>query len=330
MKKDMGKVFSFWLPLVLSFGLLTWVFSKINLKDIYSVIRTADSGYMLWAAVVFLFINIVILLRWYIVLRALRVDLPFSAVMKWFFIGLFCNFLPLSSVGGDVIKTIGLAGKSKLKPTIFASVVIDRLSGFAGIVVVAAVMFVVGYDQIPDRWVGGSIVVMTLVALTVGAIFFSHRIYSFCCKLFNRWPKLKERVMEVHYDIVLMKGNVAAGLGAVLLSCLAQALLAYNYYIVAKALFQNVSFSYFMIFSPLVCVATTLPSIGGLGLREMGWKYLLPKVGVAPEVAVSISLMNFIFMVGVGFIGGIMYVVTLFDRRVQPRQTDSGVGLQKP
>jgi uncharacterized membrane protein YbhN (UPF0104 family) len=225
-------------------------------------------------------------------------------------------------VGGDVVKTIGLARRATQKPKVFASVVLDRLTGFAGVVIVAAVMFVVGYSSIPDRSVGLSIVAMTLVSLTLTAILFSHRMYSFFCRILNRWPKAKESVMNVHYDIVLMKGKVGEGILSVLMSCLAQIILAYVYFMVAKALHQDVDFFYFMIFSPLVCVATSLPSIGGLGVREMGWAYLLAKVGVVQGVAVSISLINFIFMVGVGLIGGVMYVVTFFDRRVQPHQAE--------
>jgi uncharacterized membrane protein YbhN (UPF0104 family) len=106
-------------------------------------------------------------------------------------------------------------------------------------------------------------------------------------------------------------------------------LLAYVYFIVAKALHQDINFLYFLIFSPLICVATALPSIGGLGVREMGWAYLLGKVGVAQGVAVSISLINFLFMVIVGLIGGAMYVLTFFDRRVQPHQAKSGVRQQE-
>ena len=135
--------------------------------------------------------------------------------------------------------------------------------------------------------------------------------------------------MDVHYDIVLMKGRVNQGIVAIFLSCISQVILAYVYFIVAKALHQNVDFFYFIIFSPLVCVATSLPSIGGLGVREMGWVYLLSKVGVPQGVAVSISLINFLFMILVGVIGGVMYVVTFFDRRVQPDQTDPGVRLKK-
>lgn len=316
-------ILSLLIRLALSFGLLAWVFSKIDMAHTYEVIRGADLGYLSWAFCVFFLINVVILFRWYIFVKALDLDAPFWAVVKWFFIGLFCNLFLPSSVGGDVIKTIGLAKVVKQKPKVFASVVLDRLSGFAGIVVIAAIMFFVGYEHIPDRSVGGSIVGMTLVSLTITAVLFSNRIYSFCCALFNRWPVIKENLMSVHYDIALMKGKVGEGVLNILLSGFSQVALAYVYFMVAKALNQDVGFFYFLIFSPLICVVTALPSIGGLGVREMGWAYFLAKVGVTQGVAVSISLISFLFMVIVGLIGGVIYVVTLLDRRVQPHQAKS-------
>lgn len=309
--------------LVLSFGLLAWIFSKIDMAHTWSVIQNANFGYLMWGLFVFYFLNVVVLLRWYVFIQAMRLNAPFKEVAKWFFIGIFCNLFLPTAVGGDVIKILGLSKVVQQRPKILASVVLDRLSGFAGIVIIAAIMFVVGNKHIPDRSVGGSIIVMTLVSLSITAVLFSHRIYSFCCKIFNRWPSIKDALMSFHHNIALMKGKVGHGILAILLSCLTQILLAYVCYIVAKALNQDIDFFYFMIFSPLVCVVSSLPSIGGLGVREMGWAYLLGKVGVSQGVSVSISLINFVYMLMVGLIGGGMYVASLFGRRVQPHQAKS-------
>ena len=61
---------------------------------------------------------------------------------------------------------------------------------------------------------------------------------------------------------------------------------------------------------PLICVASSVPSIGGLGVREAGTAFLLAKVGVDSGVAVSISLINFLFMVLVGLLGALIYWLT--------------------
>jgi len=93
-------------------------------------------------------------------------------------------------------------------------------------------------------------------------------------------------------------------------TCLPQITMAFTFFLVAKALHQDVALLYFLIFVPLICVASAMPSIGGLGVREAGAAFLLAKVGVESGVAVSISLINFIYMVLVGLLGGVIFMVT--------------------
>ena len=116
--------------------------------------------------------------------------------------------------------------------------------------------------------------------------------------------------MNVHYDLALIKGKKLAALGAIGVSCMGQILLSVTFYLIARSLHQDVPVLYFMVFVPIICVAASLPSIGGLGVREAGAAYFLAKVGVESGVAVSISLISFLFMVLVGLIGGIFYTVT--------------------
>ena len=120
--------------------------------------------------------------------------------------------------------------------------------------------------------------------------------------------------MQMHYDIALLKGRQQAIYKAVGLSALSQIVLAVTFFFVSKALHQDVSLFYFIIIIPLICVLSTIPSIGGLGVREAGATYFLGKVGVASGVAVSISLMNFLFMALVGLLGAIYFFLTQTDK----------------
>ena len=97
---------------------------------------------------------------------------------------------------------------------------------------------------------------------------------------------------------------------AVGLSCVAQILAAITFFFLGKALHQDIALIYLIIFMPLICVATSIPSIGGLGVREASVAYLFGKIGIDSGIAVSVSLMNFLFMVIAGLMGGLFYAVT--------------------
>ena len=324
-RERIKSVFSFCVRIGLSLGLLGYLFTKIDVKETVEVLRTADWTYLVYAGGLFLVINVVLLMRWFIFIRALDLTASVGHVIRYYLIGLFGNLFLPSAVGGDLIKVIGLCKNSAQKPKVVASVLLDRLSGFAGIVVVAVAAFVIGY-----RWINESSLIIPIVAMGIFsavfiAVLFIEKVYSFCCRIFDRLPKFKKSLMDLHYDVVLLKENSVEGVKAVGLSCVTQSILAVTFFLTAKALGQDIPMIYFLVFVPIMCVAASFPSIGGLGVREAGAAYLFAKVGVDSGIAVSMSLINFLFMVVVGLIGGIVYVSTLSSRWVQHSSSDARV-----
>jgi len=319
---EFKKIFSIILPCFLSVALLVWLFMTIDYKHIWQAIKDSDMRYMSAAGVIFFLINFLILWRWRILMKAVGLKSKRLSSMRWFFIGQFCNLAPISTVGSDVIRGLGLAQELGSKPKIFASIVLDRLSGFAGIVILAVFAFIFGHGIIANKLVIIAIAAMSIISLGMVVLLFSHRIFSFACQAFAPWPKVVDNLMRLHYDIVLLKGRQRQGWEAIIISVVSQIVLAFELYLSAKGMHQNISLVYFIIFSPIVCVVTSLPSIGGLGFREIGWVYLLPLVGVSKEMAGGLSLINSAFTIIAGLLGGLFYVTTLYSRRVQYSQAD--------
>jgi glycosyltransferase 2 family protein len=315
-------ILSIIIPCFLSVALLVWLFVTIDYKHMWQAIRGSDLRYMSAAVMIFFSINFMIVWRWRILMRAVGLNPKRLSSMRWYFIGLFCNLAPISTVGSDVIRGLGLAQEVGHKPKIFASILLDRLSGFAGIVILAAVAFLFGRGIITNQLVIIAIVAMSIVSGMIVIVLFSHRIFSYACKAFAAWPKVKENLMRLHFDIVLLKGKQNKGWESIFISIAAQIVLAIEFYLSAKGLHQNIPLVYFIIFSPIVCVVTSLPSIGGLGFREIGWVYLLALVGVSKEMAGGLSLINSAFTIINGLLGGLFYVSTLSSGRIQYPQAD--------
>lgn len=310
MNEKIKSLLSFLFRIGLSIVLLSYLFTKINVEQTLSVVKSARLIYFLYAFITFGIIHYFILVRWVIFIKALELDISLLSTVRFFFIGLFGNLFLPSAIGGDVVKTIGLCTNSSQKPKVVASVLLDRLSGFAGMVVIATFSFIGGYRLINDRTLSVSIIMMAVVSSFLAILLFNEKWYSFACRVFSPFPKVKQGLMNVHYDIVLLKNKKRTILKAVGISALSQAFLAVTFYLISKALHQEVAYIYFLIFVPLICVASCFPSIGGLGVREAGAAFLLAKVGVAYGVAVSISLINFVFMVIVGVGGWIFFLLT--------------------
>ena len=83
-------------------------------------------------------------------MKAVGLRAKMSTSTCWFFIGLFWNLAPISTLGSDLIKGVGLSRETGHRPKVFASIVLDRLSGFAGIVILAAAAFLFGHGIIAN------------------------------------------------------------------------------------------------------------------------------------------------------------------------------------
>lgn len=318
LKEKVKKFLSLFLRVGLSVALLWYLFSRNDMGSITELLKTANHTYILGAGLLFLLLHAILLIRWWILIKALQLKIPLKVVVSYFFIGLFFNLFLPSATGGDVIKTFGLCKfVPQHKAKVVASVVLDRVSGFIAIVLVAFVSFLVGQQLLNDPKLLLAICLLGVISATIVLILFNETIFSFGCRLFSRFPRLKNGLMKMHYDIALLKDKRSAIIWAIGWSCLAQFILSFDFYLISLALRQNIAFVYFLIFVPIICVVSTLPSIGGLGVRDYGAAQLFSRIGVASSVAVSMTLINFFFMVATGLIGGIIYVAQLSSRRLQ-------------
>lgn len=318
MKDKTKNLLSFFLRLGLSAVCLWVLFAYyIDWDDILSAVRGADTHFLWLAFSVNVLITIILLIRWYLFMFALGLKAPLGLVFRYFFIGLFCNLFLPTSIGGDLVKAIGLSRRVGQKPKVFASIVLDRLSGFAGLVIVAIVAYSVGSRFVDAPSVVVPISILAVGSLAVGGMLFHEKTYAFFCGVFRFFPRMHKALMDMHADVMLMKGKKRTAWGCVLVSCGIQVLAAYMYYLIALALHIKAEMLHFVIFGPIVGAVTMLPSLGGLGVREAGWVYFLAKLDVDKGAAAGLSLIGFFFVVIIGLLGGLVYVSTSPARRLQ-------------
>ncbi|HOY09412.1 MAG TPA: lysylphosphatidylglycerol synthase domain-containing protein, partial [Candidatus Omnitrophota bacterium] len=154
------------------------------------------------------------------------------------------------------------------------------------------------------------IIIVAGVSGGTAFIISNEKIYSFCCRAFQVFPRLQKGLMNMHYDIVLLKDGKITNLKAIFISSIAHSSLSFAWFILAKSLHQDIPLIYFLVFVPFTCFASTFPSVGGLGAREAAAVYLFAKVGVEPGIAMSVSLLNYLMMVLCGLLGGAVYMLT--------------------
>ena len=245
------------------------------------------------AALVFTLIGVVgSAFRWQRVLATLDVHSGLFGLSRLYLASLFVgNFLP-STVGGDVVRVSRLAAETGRSPEAFASVVLERLTGW---IVLPALTFTGLALNPPFRRYGSATAlaagtaVLTLVALGTVLFIAGHPEVGRRLEDKEGWRRF---IGAVHTGVDRFRRRPAQSLGVLAAGVGYQLSVMVSVFLLVKALDLPVGFTGVLAFFPAVAILQALPlTIGGLGVREGALYLFLRPMGVAAEQAVALGVL---------------------------------------
>ncbi len=246
--------------------------------------------------------------RWFILLRGLGIPIRFSRLVEIYFIGNFFNaFLP-SGFGGDVVRVVEVS-QDVPASTAAGTVILDRLTGLIMLFIMAILIIPWQPDNFPPTLLW--IIIAGAAAGFAGVLALRH------LGLIRRWGSWLPGPLAPNGDTPVARLlNAVQGCGwramagASAVSLLFNLILASWWLTSGLALDQTVPFSYYILIMPILSVPLLIPSVSGLGPRELLAPTLFAVVGITPEAAVSISFLVFIITRLAGLLGAPIYVYT--------------------
>ena len=295
----------FLLRIGLSVCLLAWLMSRTNLNDLLTAFL--DLSLFVWAIAFLMYLasQVIGSIRWYFLAYALDFTGPWSAYLKYYFVGMYFNLFLPTCVGGDVLKMhfISRGEPKKLRATY--SILADRLFGLVAMFLLGAGAVLIGQGILPHYfehllYVAGICIIASFLGLPM-----AYKLLS------STWPKIGKRlaVFLVFWEkpkamfagLSLSFVLQALGMGAV-------ALLANDMGLGPPVLFYFAAF-------PLVAILTILPiSFNGIGIREGGFIFFLGLKGISAEKALTLSLSFFAIQIAASLIGGLAYAFGLHKK----------------
>lgn len=274
-----------------SITLMAFILSRISLNTLADLATNVDAWPLLAACVLLLSQYPLAGWRWKIVLESCGTDAAVARLQALVWIGQFVNQVMPTFMVGDAVRAWylhreGISGRASV-----SSLVIDRVAGMVGLLVLIVIMGTVIVDKI------GGAPAWTILGLAVGGTIAAAAGCLICrivarLRLLAKWPPVEylvEHIWTVAADwrklsliMILACGtNLIAGLAA---------------YLLAIALHIELALGDALALFPVALFATLLPiSIAGWGVRESTLVLLLGWVGISAEQA-------FAFSVGYGFI----------------------------
>ena len=318
------RLVSIFLRISISVILLIFLFKQVDKNVLLATIKNADKSLLFFAFLVFFFNYLLCFYRWKMLLTTLEIQIPSKRIITSFSGGVFFSLFLPSTIGGDLVRSIDLATYTKRPREVVATVFLDRLSGYVGLVILALLALLLGGKFLQDKSVLFSVGIITAILIAILLVLFNQFLYSKINKILNspRAGRVREAIKNLHQEIYIFRQHKKMILKNLILSFFVQATSPVVFYIIALSFGIKLNIIYFFIFLPIIGAITLLPiSIGGLGLRDATTIFFFAKVGVAKDFAFAMSLLNFFFLLLYGALGGFIYVLTVHHRRIQHHQS---------
>ncbi|KPK42791.1 MAG: hypothetical protein AMJ78_01385 [Omnitrophica WOR_2 bacterium SM23_29] len=288
--------------------LLAW----LARKDFPAIVKTLKSAnlYLFGSAVFLNIIAIAVLatrLKKILSVQGLYLNLKEALYLT--FIGYFFNnFLP-TSVGGDLAKAYYATKKTTKKLESFSSIFFDRFFGFFSIGLLALLGIIFLNKNIKDKSLLWGSILFLIFVFSFFIIFLNKRLAKYLFSKLLNLPLFREgsKVRRLYNAINAYKEHKIVIVQLIGISLIAQIIWVFAIYIIIRSLSQDISFLYLFLIVPLVSVASMMPSINGLGVREGAYVYFLSEF-INKESAFAVSILSLSLILISGFIGGVLYL----------------------
>ncbi len=293
----MRKKIEFALRILLGVGIFYLVLRKIDLKATWEILKSTNLFYFSGALMAYLAFVLFSTLRWRVLIQARGARVAFWPLLKSFLASIFLgNVLP-SGAGLDAARAFFLSKATSQMAQAIASVVIDRITSFIGLLLIVLIGIPLGVKGIGSY----KYLAISIAALIIGGtmLLMLEPVHRFIERLSHKIP-YGDRAMKLYQAFYEYRNSPSAIVKAVLITFLSQGSLVVDAILCAKAIGHAVPFAQALIYVPTINFIMIMPvSIGGIGIREGSFVFFLSKVAhLMPEEA--------------GFTVGVLYGISAY------------------
>ncbi len=328
-RKAFLRRFQSFLGIVLAGLLIRWVVVRSGI-DLENVFRTVDRGYLFAAFSVYGIGVLLAAWRWNLLLVHIGVRLGFPVVLRLAFIGLFFNLFVPGGIGGDLIKMVYLKRESGNRfPQAVLTVLLDRLLGLAGLLLVAVISLGLNRALIEGSSpeMKGALLMVALASggALVGGILFllwpmlsrvgSSRFAHLLARLPHTVASVGKRVVEALHLVRAAPGKLV---GLVMLSIMGHLTGTVAVYLVGLGIGAEkyLSFVEYVLATQLANLVAAIPlTPGGLGGRDIVMDVFFRAAGAPPQISGALPVLVTVLLVAWSLVGGL---ALLWERTATP------------
>lgn len=325
MKQKIFSVLRIAVSLLLIGGLVFLV--RDSLPQIMNELKRANKGLFFSSFLIFAVIISISSLRLKVILQEDNIFISLKNAIQLTYIGYFFNNILPTAVGGDIVKVYYVSKGTKQKTRSFVCVFMDRFIGLFSFIMLGTVALLIGWNKVsPD--IKGKVVITLILAFCAITSMLSAKIAKIINRIFSKlkFMDLGTKIIKF-YEIVHNYRNKIPLIGkAMALSVISQCIYFVMIYNLAYSLGVSLNLRLVFLIMPIVGLISMIPSIGGLGPRELAMVVLFgPTIG--KDLAFSLSLLLLGVLIMVSFVGGLLYLTGPRFNLKSIENSGKGVGI---
>ncbi|MEE2781574.1 MAG: lysylphosphatidylglycerol synthase transmembrane domain-containing protein [Planctomycetota bacterium] len=257
-------------------------------------LRLGLAGLVLLSATLFTFF------RWYLLVRVLEIRFTLREAIRLGYMGYVVNFFALGVVGGDIFKAFLLARDHAGRRTeAVMSVLVDRLVGLYGLLLLAAVGLVIWKGYFAEAHQATESLYLLLI-LSIGGFLLATLGFCFPRQLargrvamrVSTIPRVGKYLEQIIVALARYSQHRRTLLVATLITLGTQLLTVIGFWLIATGLpGEGPNFAQLFVMVPLALFATAVPlPMGGLGALEATLASLYRLFGFSSALGLLVSL----------------------------------------
>lgn len=306
-----------------------WVFRGQDWGQLVGHLAKLNVTHLILALAIYLVGQVLVGVRWWLLLRAQSIETRVSTAVKLFFLGLFYGNIMPSSVGGDLLRAWYVtkhAPDKKVEAVL--SIFVDRVVGLIGTLAIASFCYLTFMRS--EDWASGSLERQSALTTVVG----QHKwlIVGFAAAAVGLLGimllhKRGRQILSGYRSFIRVHGAMAVGrtkdaiviycskpltmIVAFALTIFLQSIVIAAFWLLGRNLEIEAGAKYYFVFFPITWGLAAIPvSIAGIGLLEGGVRELFTRfAGVSVEKAVALALCQRLIWVLGSLPGALVHIV---------------------
>ena len=290
------------------------LFTVQGWRDLFQIFAQISLPYLLASLAIGMATNLSSSIKWYMLLRARGIRVSLWRVIGYYMVGKFFNLVLPTSLGGDVIRMTELARYTGRYADSVASVVVERFTGMVTLIVLGLIAAFLNARVFNLPGMTAALIVGVAGAAGMTWLVLDRRPFQIARRLAGpRLPFLDgifRKIVKFQNAVLAYKDAPGAILWAVINSLVFNFLAVVNVWVTTLALGSRLTFIELVVAVPIILLIMNLPiSIGGIGLMEFAYSFVLALFGAPAAIGLSTALImrakNLIY----AGLGGLIYPV---------------------